>query len=376
MKKAKKKSRFSLGKTLGLSLVGALLGGLLGVGSSVTYALIDVKTDEKKMNSVTGVVYDDFQIHFMELGNIYAGDSIYIKAGENDILIDAGSRASSKTTIKSYVDRYCEDGKLEYVIATHAHQDHIAAFGCVDGIFYSYEIGTIIDFPLTNSKTSTYQAYREAKEYAIARGAVNYSALDCWNEIGGAKRTYALGENITMQILYNTYYETATTNENDYSVCLLLTCGEYKFLLTGDLEAKGEEYFVEYNKETIKDCTLFKAGHHGSYTASGEKLLETVRPEISVCTCVCGSTEYTKNNMNTFPSQAYIDRISAYTSQVYVTSLCTDYESGDYTSMNGDIIVSSDSANIGIACSKDTTPLKDTSWFRENRTCPSAWLNG
>lgn len=165
--KKKKKVRFSPGKTLGLSMVGILLGGLLGIGSSVTYALIDVKTDEKKTQSVSGIVYDDFQIHFMELGNIYAGDSIFIKAGENDILIDAGSRASSGTTIRNYIDRYCEDGKLEYVIATHAHQDHIAAFGCTDGIFYSYSIGTIIDFPLTNSQTGTYRSYLSGRAYAI-----------------------------------------------------------------------------------------------------------------------------------------------------------------------------------------------------------------
>ena len=79
----------------------------------------------------------------------------YVKAGDNDILIDAGSRPGSKDTIKEYVNEYCKDGKLEYVIATHAHQDHIAAFGCNEGIFYSYDIGMIIDFPLTNSNTSS-----------------------------------------------------------------------------------------------------------------------------------------------------------------------------------------------------------------------------
>ena len=65
---------------------------------------------------------------FLELGNYYAGDSVYIKAGEVDILIDAGSRASSSTTIHNYIKEYCTDRKLEYVIATHAHQDHIAGF--------------------------------------------------------------------------------------------------------------------------------------------------------------------------------------------------------------------------------------------------------
>ena len=72
------------------------------------------------------ITYDeDLLIHFMELGNKFTGDSIYIKAGDTDILIDAGSRASSSTTISEYIDTYCTDGILEYVIVTHAHQDHI-----------------------------------------------------------------------------------------------------------------------------------------------------------------------------------------------------------------------------------------------------------
>ncbi len=68
-------------------------------------------------------------IHFLELGNIYTGDSVYVRRpGETDILIDAGSRQSSAGTITKYLNNYVTDGKLEYVIATHAHQDHIAGF--------------------------------------------------------------------------------------------------------------------------------------------------------------------------------------------------------------------------------------------------------
>jgi hypothetical protein len=64
---------------------------------------------------VEGVNYPDFQIHFMTLGNEYAGDSIYIKAGNNDILIDAGSRSGSSSTTLAYMDKYVKDKKLEQI---------------------------------------------------------------------------------------------------------------------------------------------------------------------------------------------------------------------------------------------------------------------
>jgi len=370
---AKKAKKISKSQTFGVSFIACLLGVIIGLVGSITYTLIDVKSDEQERNAVVGKVYDDFQIHFLELGNIYAGDSIYIKAGDTDILIDAGSRANSKDTIKNYINEYVEDNKLEYVIATHAHQDHIAAFGCEDGIFESYEIGTIIDFPLTNSDTRVFKKYKEARDNAIKNGAKHYTALQCYNNEDGAQSTYTFKDNMSMQILYNNYYEEETNNENDYSVCVLFKYGTTKYLLTGDLEEKGEKYLATNHKEDIKDCDLFKAGHHGSYTASTDELLSVVKPSVSVCTCVCGSTEYTSALENTFPSQNYINRISQYTDKVYVTSLCSDYEKGEYTSMNGNVIVSSNGNEVAVACSNNNTILKDTEWFKNNRECPSYW---
>ena len=88
------------------------------------------------------VASGDLQIHFLELGNKYTGDCTYIKAGENDILIDAGSRVSSIETIDEYISNFVSDGKLEYVIVTHAHQDHYAGFATsekTDSLFDLYE---------------------------------------------------------------------------------------------------------------------------------------------------------------------------------------------------------------------------------------------
>ena len=96
----------------------------------------------------------ELSIHFLELGNKFTGDSVYINYNDIDILIDAGSNLTSSVTIKKYIDQYIKDNKLEYVIATHAHADHIWGFingnsggTTITGILDSYEIGTIIDFP-------------------------------------------------------------------------------------------------------------------------------------------------------------------------------------------------------------------------------------
>ena len=322
------------------------------------------------------IVNADLSVHFLELGNKYTGDCTLIKVGNTEVLIDAGSRKNSAATISAYIDEYCTDGVLEYVIATHAHQDHIAGFvGNTSGtektgVLYKYEIGTLIQFSLTNATSAIYNEYCQAVEYAKSRGTEVYTAKQCWYETDGAKKKYYLddGNNISLNVLYNYYYDNKTEEENDYSVCTLLTQvtpeNTFKYLFTGDLEESGESYLVDNN--SLPRVELFKGGHHGSYTASTEKLLNTVKPKnVAVC-CCCGTTEYTSNKNNTFPAQAFIDRVAKHTENIYCTTLITDYANNGFTSMNGNIVFYYKD-ELKLYCSNNTTVLKDTVWFKENR---------
>ena len=132
--------------------------------------------------NVQAIKNEQLSIHFLELGNEYTGDSVYIKAGDTDVLIDAGSRKGSAETIGDYIDQYCTDGKLEYVIATHAHQDHIAGFvgsSTAQGIFERYDCKNIIEFAKTEATSEIYKDYCTERNAEIANGANCYTALDC-----------------------------------------------------------------------------------------------------------------------------------------------------------------------------------------------------
>lgn len=336
----------------------------------------DTNTEDKNTptTAINGVTYDELQIHFLELGNKYTGDSTYIKSGDVDILIDAGSRKSSSETIKNYIDQYCTDGKLEYVIATHAHQDHIAGFvgsnsgDTKSGIYYQYDIDTIIDFSLTGATSQLYEDYLIAREYAVEKGAKHYTAKECFNEENGAKRIYNLGNGVELEILYNYYYFNTSDDENNYSVCTMLNYNDHHFMFTGDLELEGEEKMTEYYDGTegkkLPHVDLFKAGHHGSKTSSNECLLSKITPDICCVCCCAGGSEYTSNYNSVFPTQEFINRIAKYTDQVYVTSVYDEKEL-QYKSMNGNIIVSCNGTQVAIAATNNTTKLKDTEWFNE-----------
>ena len=74
-------------------------------------------------------------------------------------------------------------------------------------------------------------------------------------------------------------------------------------------------------------------------------------------------------------SQEFIDRIAPHTDEVYATSLCVDYAEGKFGSLNGNIAVCANAADARatVYASDNTTLLKDTEWFKQNRTMPEAW---
>ncbi|MDE6666808.1 MAG: MBL fold metallo-hydrolase [Clostridia bacterium] len=363
-----------------------------------TNICIDCNYDPSKPTPPVTAETSDVAIHFLELGNGYAGDCVLIDCGDTEVLIDAGSQQSSAATIKKYVDEYCTDGVLEYVITTHGDQDHISGFvgtTSAKGILYQYEVGTLIKFDYSNKTTQIYKSYLDAVEYVKGNGTKVYTASQCYEEKDGAKRQYYLDEahTVSINILYNYYYYNLDKNdENNHSVVTLLTQeyadGNKHYLFTGDLEGDGERKMVDYYAnpsnsksefDILPKVELYKAGHHGSKTSSTEKLMKVIQPKYVTVCCVCGQPEYTKENANTFPTQDMLDRVGVYTDKIYVTSLATNLPKKDangnytaisksgYTSMNGNIKFYTEDGELKLWCSKSYTILKDTEWFKENR---------
>lgn len=343
----------------------------------------------KPDNDQSNIVTNSLEIHVMQLGNGKSGDSVYIKAGDTDILVDGGSEAGSLETVKGYLNERVVDGILEYVIVTHADLDHIAIFAGTTkentSIFDYFKCETIIDFPLTDKTSQAYGRYVEKRDKEVEEdGAKHYTALECYNNENGAKRSYNLGFGTTLDFLYHDYYETRHDDENNYSVCFMINHATRKFLFTGDLEEDGEISLVA--KNDIGEVEFFKAGHHGSKTSSNDVLLDVIKPKICVASCAAGSVQYltsgTQNLANTFPTQAFIDRISKHTDKVYVPTyvdIYLDDESGrwkdseGYNLLNGHVVIISKASGVTVECSNNNTLLKDTQWFKDNREMPLSW---
>lgn len=200
------------------------------------------------------------EVHFIDVGQ---GDATFISCDGYSMLIDAGNNDKG-TAVWSYLKQQGVE-KLDYVIATHPDADHI---GGVDVVLYKFDCGTVI-MPEVENDTRTYEdvvQVIEEKDYPVAAPVVG--------------EQYALGSAVFTIIAPNKDYG---TDLNNSSVGILLEHGDNRFLLTGDAEEEAEADILANGIDISAD--VYKAGHHGSKTASTEEFLNAVNPEYAVISC-------------------------------------------------------------------------------------------
>ncbi|MBO4818738.1 MAG: MBL fold metallo-hydrolase [Firmicutes bacterium] len=180
------------------------------------------------------------------------GQSVFISMGDMQILIDGGPYVNGGS-LPEKMRPYVPDGIIEYVIATHCHEDHVG------GLQYVYEAFDV--------EHTIYGDRAEDQGYFwYFENAVN---VDGGTYEEDSDMTIALENGATLEI-YD--IEDGNENSNDNSVVTYLKYGKTSFLSMGDLEWDMEERLLEYDLEP----TVMVAAHHGSYTSNS--ILEELKP--------------------------------------------------------------------------------------------------
>lgn len=199
----------------------------------------------------------EVEVHFIDVGQ---GEAILIISDEQHMLIDTGER-SNLNDLVNYIKSY-DITKLDYLIATHPHSDHI---GGLAGIVTTFEIGKII-MPDIVHNTKTFEDALDA----IADKNLRITKPIVGNE-------YSIGNASFVIISPNS---SDYDNLNDYSIGIRLVNGENSFIFTGDAEIKSEKEILQ-NKINIK-ANVLKLAHHGSSTSNSDDFLDAVDPSIAV----------------------------------------------------------------------------------------------
>jgi competence protein ComEC len=251
---------------------------------------------------------DEIQVHFIDVGQ---GDSSLIITDNFNILIDAGEKEEAYA-VNSYLNEHGVE-KLDYIIATHPHSDHI---GGLAQVIAENDVDTVIIPHMTDDKIPT------TKVYAEFLNAVDEK--DCNLEEAYVGEILNFGDaEIEIIAPVNDDY----SDLNNFSVISELTYGDTKFLFTGDAEVKSENEVLKNGM--FEDTDVLKVGHHGSNSSTGEKFLEVVKPEYAVISCGEG-------NSYNHPNEETIQRLLEYTDNIYRTDL------------QGNIVITSDGTDIKV----------------------------
>ena len=203
------------------------------------------------------------ELHFFDVGQ---GDSIYLRTIEgNDVLIDGGPGdivLSKLGRVMPFSDR-----KIELMILTHPHADHVA--GLVE-VLKRFEVDKVLVSDLFYG-TETYKRFLELleeKQVEVIRPKLGQRIF--------------LDNQTVLDVLYpiNGKFDPLPSDPNDASTLIRLSFGKINVFLTGDAGREIESLLVSL--DIPLESEILKIGHHGSRHSSQADFIAAVDPDYAV----------------------------------------------------------------------------------------------
>lgn len=244
-------------------------------------------------------------VHFLYCGQ---ADCAFIELADGRcMLIDSGE-ASFGDKLVEYI-KSLGYTKIDCVLATHPHADHIGGMAKVLGAF---TVGKFY-MPERSHTTKTFERMLDALE---KNGCdTEYISAGTEFELGGAKFKAAA----PIRLDYKRINNASAVVRMEYGRNSVLFCGDAEIDSENDILASAADISAE----------IIKIGHHGSDTSSSEPFLEAVNPQTAVISDGIG-------NRYGFPSSLVTERLGKLGAEIFRTDL------------NGDITVEADEYFYGI----------------------------
>ena len=281
---------------------------LLVVGCANPFVESDDKTSVSTFNG------DTLRVNYIDVGQ---GDSIFIQLPNKEtMLIDAGEAYEADNVI-NYLNNLGIK-KIDYVVGTHPHTDHI---GGLEEVINTFDVGAIY-MPKVSSNSKTFEDLLTT---------ISNKGL----KVKTAKSGVVVLDEDNLKLEFIAPNSDNYSNLNNYSAVLKLTYLDNTFLFMGDAETLSEDEIT-----SDVDADVIKVGHHGSDSSSSVEFVKKVSPEYAIIMVGEG-------NSYNHPYQSIIDRYESVGAKVLRTDL------------DGNIICDSD--GVDVTCKGDKESSSDSS---------------
>jgi beta-lactamase superfamily II metal-dependent hydrolase len=230
--------------------------------------------------------------------DIYAIDTeggkatLFVSPSGETVLIDAGNPGERDLNRIMEVLAAANVTKLDYLISTHYHTDHIGGLTALVQripVAHFMDHGPNVESPeaIAGFRAAYEQIYAKARHTVLKAGdRVPVKGLD-WRIVtsaGQAIKTPLAGGGQTNPALCAAFQrkpDPATPDDNGQSVGSLVTLGRFRLLDLGDLLWNNERDLV-CPKNLIGTVDLYIVTHHGLDRSGSPQLVHSVRPRVAV----------------------------------------------------------------------------------------------
>jgi competence protein ComEC len=202
------------------------------------------------------------KVNFYDVGQ---GDAIFVKtSGGARVLIDGGPGGRILQKVASDLPFF--DRRIDLVILTHPHADHVA--GLIE-VLRRYDVKRALFSPIIFESDYWREFLKLLDEKKVQK------------IIARSGQTVTLDKNTTLSILAPTGSVPAgkVADPNDFSVVSRLSYGQSDFLLLGDA---GVKEVGKITPDKDLQAEVVKIGHHGSASATTGGVLDKVGPDFAV----------------------------------------------------------------------------------------------
>ncbi len=258
--------------------------------TSISNAKANIDNISNKRDETKKVVSnsDTLKVYITDVGQ---ADSILIRDGNYNMLIDAGNNSDGEKLVKYYKELGITSFK--YVFASHPHEDHI---GGMDDIINNFDIENFY-MPDKLSTTKTFEDMLDALE----RKNLKYIVPKVNDKLSL--------NNSNIDVIYVGSDE---SDINDSSIVLKLNYFSNSFLFTGDLGSNKEKEILNSGANIKAD--VLKVGHHGSSYSTASLFLDKVNPSFA-------AISVGKNNIYKHPASSTLEKLNKRGIKVYRTDL-------------------------------------------------------
>ena len=251
----------------------AVAGGFVTrIGRPVPLALATLLV----VTGLTFLTQPDGRLHLVAL-DIGQGDAILVVAPTGETaLIDGGPDPDlTLRRLGQWLPFW--QRRLDYVVLTHPHEDHVAG---LIGALERFRVGTVLE-PGRDYDNPTYPRF-----LALAHMEPNATFA-----LARAGDVLPLGPEARMRVIYPADSDASAPllegDINNASVVMLLEGAGFRGLLTGDAKAPVEALLLE--RDLLGTVDVLKVGHHGSESSTTPQLLAALRPRIAIISCGMGN---------------------------------------------------------------------------------------